>query len=152
MRHLLIFLVLGVLIAACSKSNVVPAPDAGTTVAGTYPMTFLESDSAGAVLYSYTLPYMATTSTGTKTLSGVLTARRDSASAVFMTQTIKITGQTDQTSVIGEISLKSSGTGFDMYLGNQRIGTADGKTISINAQQTDPTTGTIYRDVITATK
>ncbi len=152
MKHLLILCLLSVLIAACSKSNVVPAPDAGSTVAGTYPITFVEADSAGTVLYSYTLPYMATTSTGAVTLSGLLTARRDSASAVFLTQTIKTTGHTDQTAVIGEISLKSNSSGYDMFLGSQKIGTADGKVISIDAQQTSSATGNIYRNVITAAK
>lgn len=152
MKQLLIFFVLGMLLAACSKSNVVPAPDAGSTVAGTYPMSFLEADSAGVVLYQYTLPYSAVTSTGNKTLSGLLTARRDSANAVFLTQTIKLTGQTDQTSVIGEISLKNNSSGYDMYLGNQKIGTADGKTIRIDAQQTGSVTGTLYRNVITAAR
>lgn len=152
MKHILLSLMLGVLIAACSASNVVPAPDAGTTVAGIYPMTFLEADSAGVVLYQYTLPYTQTTSTGTKSLSGLLTARRDSASAVFLTQTIKLTGQANQTSVIGEVSLKSNTSGFDMYLGSKKIGTADGKTISIDAQSTGSVTGSTYRNVVTAAK
>ncbi|MBN8826600.1 MULTISPECIES: hypothetical protein [unclassified Spirosoma] len=149
MKNTWYVLLLGVTIAACSKSND-PTPDAGSQVAGTYTMSYVEADSAGVVLYKYTLP--ATNTAGTQTLSGLLTARRDSANAVFLTQTIKLTGQTDQTSVIGEISLRSNGSGYDMYLSNQKIGTADGKTISIDDQQTDATTGTKYRDVITAAK
>lgn len=135
--------------AACSKSND-PTPDAGSQVAGSYTMSYIESDSAGTVLYKYTLP--ASNSAGTQTLSGMLTARRDSANAVFLTQTIKLTGQSDQTGVIGEINLRTNGAGYDMYLNNQKIGTADGKTISIDAQQTDATTGIKFRDVITAAK
>ncbi|GAB4038508.1 hypothetical protein [Spirosoma gilvum] len=149
MKNAWYVLLLSLTIVACSKSNE-PTPDAGSQVAGTYTMSYIESDSAGVILYKYTLP--ASNTAGTQTLSGVLTARRDSANAVFLTQTIKLTGQTDQTGVIGEISLRSNGAGYDMYLNNQKIGTADGKTISIDDQQTDATTGVKYRDVITAAK
>ena len=149
MKNALLFILLGLTIAACSKSTD-PTPDAGSQVAGSYTMSYVESDSAGIVLYKYTLPVSNTA--GTQTLSGTLTARRDSANAVFLTQTIKLTGQADQTSVIGEISLRTNGATYDMYLNSQKIGTADGKTISIDDQQTDATTGIKYRDVLTATK
>lgn len=147
MKNAWLFLLTGLTIAACSKSND-PTPDAGNQVAGTYTLSYVESDSAGVVLYKYNLPYTA----GATTLSGTLTARRDSASAVFLTQTVKVTGQTDQTSIVGEISLRTNGTGYDMYLNSRKIGTADGKNISIDDQFTDTQTGTKYRDVITATK
>ncbi|MVM30929.1 hypothetical protein GO755_12880 [Spirosoma sp. HMF4905] len=147
MKNVLFLLLLGLTIAACSKSTD-PTPDAGSQVAGTYTMSYVEADSAGIVLYKYTLPYTVSSTT----LAGTLTARRDSANAVFLTQTIKLTGQSDQTSIIGEISLRTNGTGYDMYLSNQKIGTADGKTISIDDQQTDATTGIKYRDILTAAK
>ena len=154
MKNLLLILaVSGLMLTGCSKNNVVPAPDAGTVVAGNYPLSFIELDSAGVALYQYVLP----TSSGATTLSGLLTARRDSAAAVFLTQTIKITGQTDQTSVIGEIHLQagtatSTGASYDMYLNNRKIGTTDGTSISIDATSTDATTNTAYRTVITAQK
>jgi len=147
MKNVLLFLLLGLTISACSNSND-PTPDAGSQVAGTYAMLFVEADSAGSVLYQYNLPYTS----GSTTLAGTLTARRDSANAVFLTQTIKITGQTDQTGIIGEISLRANGVIYDMYLNNQKIGTADGHTISIDAQQTNTQTGTKYRNIITAGK
>lgn len=149
MKPILMLLLFGLVTAACtSKTTVVPGPDAGTIVAGAYPMIFIEADSAGSILYQYKLPYTV----NTNTLSGVVTARRDSANAVFLTQTIRVTGQTDQTSVIGQISLRANGVMYDMYLSNRKIGTADGRTISIDDQQTDAQTGTKYRTILTAGK
>ena len=147
MKNAFLFILLGLTIAACSKSTD-PSPDAGSQVAGTYTMSYIEADSAGIILYKYTLPYTVSSTT----LAGTLTARRDSVNAVFLTQTIKLTGQADQTSIIGEISLRTNGTSYDMYLNNLKIGTADGKTLSIDDQQTDATTGIKYRDVLTAVK
>lgn len=147
MKHVVLILLLGLFITACSKTTD-PTPDAGSLVAGTYTIQYVESDSAGIVLYKYNLPYTV----GTTTLSGTLTARRDSANAVFLTQTVKLTGQVDQTDVIGEISLRTNSAGYDMYLNSQKIGTADGKTIRVDDQYTDTQTGITYRDIITATK
>lgn len=153
MKNLLLILAFSTLmLAGCSKNNVVPAPDAGTVVAGVYPLSFIEQDSAGVALYQYALPV----SSGTTTLSGLLTARRDSAAAVFLTQTIKITGQTEQTSVIGEIHLQagtanSTVASYDMYLNSRKIGTTDGTTINIDATSADAK-NTAYRTVITAQK
>jgi hypothetical protein len=147
MKNALFLLVVGLTIAACSKSND-PTPDAGSKVAGTYTMSYVESDSAGIVLYKYTLPYTVSSTT----LSGTLTARRDSANAIFLTQTIKLMGQSDQTGIIGEISLRANGSVYEMYLNSQKVGKADGKTISIDDQQADATTGTKYRDILTAAK
>ena len=150
-KYLILVALVGMLLAGCSKNNVVPAPDAGTVVAGSYPISFIEQDSAGVALYKYTLPVTS----GTTTLKGLLTARRDSAAAVFLTRTIQITGQTDQTSVLGEIHLQAATgttTGYDMYLNSKKIGTTDGTTISIDATSTDPTTSIAYRTVITAQK
>lgn len=147
MKRIVFLLLLGLTIAACSKSND-PTPDAGSQVAGVYTLSYVESDSAGIVLYKYSLPYTVNSTT----LAGTLTARRDSANAVFLTQTIKLTGQADQTSVIGEISLRANGNVYDLYLNSRKIGTADGKTISIDDQQTDATTGSKYRDILTAVR
>ncbi|WP_229370380.1 hypothetical protein [Fibrivirga algicola] len=123
-------------------------PDAASTVAGTYPLTYVRSDSTGVKLYEYNLSYTA----GSNTLSGTLTARRDSAAVVFLTQTVKATGYSDQTSVIGSVRLQANGSSYDMYLSNQKIGTADGTTLSIDKQQTDPANGTVYHDWITGRK
>lgn len=146
MRYALIFLAT-LLLAACAKKQDV-TPDPASTVAGTYPLTYVRSDSAGVKLYEYTLPYTA----GSNTLSGTMTARRDSATVIFLTQTIKVTGYSDQTSVIGSVRLQANGSGYDMYLSNQKIGTADGTTLSIDEQQIDPATGTVYHDWITGRK
>ncbi|WP_138994247.1 hypothetical protein [Larkinella sp. C7] len=147
MKTILIALTICLLAMACSKSND-PAPDAGTQVAGTYQMSHIRSDSAGVNLYDFVLPLTQ----GTTTLSGTLTARRDSAAAVFLTQTVQITGQSDQTSVIGEIHLKSSGSAYDVYLNNQKIGTADGTHLNLDDQFTDTQTNITYRTVITSQK
>ncbi|CCH03501.1 hypothetical protein FAES_pFAES01007 (plasmid) [Fibrella aestuarina BUZ 2] len=146
MKYVLTLLA-AILLAACAKKQDV-TPDPATTVAGTYPLTYVRSDSAGIKLYEYNLPYTA----GSNTLSGTLTARRDSAAVIFLTQTIKATGYSDQTSVIGSVRLQSNGSGYDMYMSNQKIGTADGTTLNIDEQQTDPATGTVYRDRITGRK
>ncbi|RYC66719.1 hypothetical protein [Spirosoma sordidisoli] len=142
---LLLFAIL--LLAACAKKQDV-LPDPAATVAGTYPLTYVRSDSAGVKLYEYNLPYTA----GTNTLSGTIVARRDSAAVIFLTQTIKATGYSDQTSVIGSVRLQANGSGYDMYLSSQKIGTANGTTLSIDEQQTDPATGTVYHDWITGRK
>ncbi len=146
MKNLLVIFLLA-LLAACSTKNEV-TPDAGSVVAGVYPLSYIRSDSAGVTLYEYNLP----ASSGSNSLSGSLTARRDSASVVLLTQTIKLTGYADQTSILGSVNLRSNGSGYDMYVGTQKVGTADGTSISIDATQTDVTTGTIYRDILTAKK
>ncbi len=145
--HLYLFgLCLAFVMAACSKDD--PEPDAATQVAGEYPISYYRADSADVTLYEFNLPYTA----GTTTLSGLITARRDSANVLFLTQTIKITGETDQTSALGQVKLQAVGSGYDMYYGTQKVGSIDGTNISIDDQAVDTSTGTTYRTIINGRK
>ncbi|WP_338875466.1 hypothetical protein WBJ53_07575 [Spirosoma sp. SC4-14] len=140
-----LFVLLPLAFAACSKSNDV-TPDAGTQVAGTYTMTNIRYDSAGINVFDYTLPL----SDGTNTLSGTITARRDSAAVVYVTATVKQTGYSDSNNTFGQLKLQGSSAPYDLYYGTTKVGTADGKTITIDYTFTDQ--GISYRQVLSGAK
>jgi hypothetical protein len=128
-------------IAACSKKNDV-APDPATLVAGTYEMTNLRLDSAGVSLYNFTLP--------SGSVSGTITARRDSATVVYTTYTIKQTGANDFNDTFGQLKLQGSASPYDIYYGANKVGTTDGKTFTIDYSYTDQ--GVTYREVYAGQK
>lgn len=138
-----------IIILSCSKSkDPTPIIEAGTAIAGTYAVSYIRLDSAGVALYEYNLPVTQ----GAATLSGQIVARKDSASVVFLTEVIKITGQADQQSIIGQVKLKPNGSMYDMLIHNVKIGTADGKMINIDDQQKDASNGIVYRSLLKAQK
>lgn len=145
-KHYALFLVLASIIAACSKSNDV-APDPGTQVAGTYEMTNIRYDSAGITLYNYPLPLTV----GSESLSGTIVARRDSASVVYATYTIKQTGESDFTDAFGQLKIQGSAAPFDLYYQTTKVGTADGKNFTVDYSFTDGQDIT-YRQVFSGTK
>jgi len=140
-----LFLFIPLAFAACNKSKDV-TPDAGTQVAGTYTMTTIRYDSAGINVFDYTLPL----SDGTNTLSGTITARRDSASVIYVTATIKETGYPDNNNTFGQLKLLGNSAPYDLYYGTTKVGTADGKTISIDYTFADQ--GISYRQALSGTK
>ncbi|TDE13250.1 MULTISPECIES: hypothetical protein [Dyadobacter] len=149
MKKILAMASCAIIIFSCSKSkDPTPVADAGTTIAGTYAVSYIRLDSAGIALYEYNLPVTQ----GPTTLSGQVVARKDSASVVFLSEIIKVTGQTDQQTVIGQVKLKSNGSIYDMLINNIKIGTADGKMINIDDQQTDSQTSIVYRSYLKAQK
>ncbi|GAB3572016.1 hypothetical protein GCM10027578_31350 [Spirosoma luteolum] len=130
--------VLMVALAACSKSNDV-APDAGTRVAGDYPMTFIRLDSAGVLLDSLTLPYKVG---GQTVVSGLIRATRISEQVDSLTVTLSQAGSTDDVLPLGRVDVTANGTGYDFYVQTLKVGSSDGTTISID---TDPTQQSLYR-------
>lgn len=125
------------LINACKKSSD-PAPDAGTQVAGTYPLTSIQIDSAGTNIDNLTLPY--------QDLSGTIVARRDSAAVIFVTLTTTQGGQTDPPNVLGQLRLNGTAAPYDLYYGSTKVGNTDGKTFKLDFSSTD-NTGTLYHVV-----
>ena len=134
-----------VVAAACSKSSV--TPDAGSVVAGTYTILTDRLDTGAVNVYNDTYP-LALQGGGTAT--GTLVARRDSASVVYITETFKATGYNDQNSTIGQVSLRSNGSSYDMYRQGFKIGTTDGTTLTIDYSGTQG--GTAFRVQTTAKK
>ncbi|QJD77219.1 hypothetical protein [Spirosoma rhododendri] len=133
--------------AACSKKDdVAPAIDSATQIAGTYVMNNFRYDSASVSVYNYTLPV----SSGSNTLSGTIVARRDSASVVYTTYTLKLTGYPDDNETIGQLKLQGTAAPYDLYYGTTKVGTADGSNFTIDFSYTDG--GITYRQVISGKK
>lgn len=129
------------LINACKKGSD-PAPDAGTQVAGTYTLTNFKLDSAGTTIYTSPLPL--------QDLSGTIIARRDSATVVYVTLTIKQTGQSDNPTVLGQLKLSGSTIPYDLYYGSTKVGNTDGKTFTLDYSYTEG--GTLYHQVFNSQK
>lgn len=136
----------GSFLNACSGSDD-PEPDPGTKVSGTYEMTKLQLDSAGVSLYNYSLPLTV----GTQTLSGTIVARRDSAAVVYVTYTIKQTGQSDYNSAFGQLRLTGTATPYDIYYNTTKVGTTDGSVFTIDYSYRDDQ-GVSYREVYSGRK
>ncbi len=148
MKYAFFLLLSGLSLVACKSTDVTPV-DGGNQIAGIYPLTYVRGDSAGVKLYEYALPYVV----GTNSITGTITARRDSAAVLFLTQLIRVTGYADQTAIIGTVRLKTISAGsYDLYQNNVKIGTADGTNLNLDEQQTDPATGTVYRTILTSRK
>ncbi|GAB3784147.1 hypothetical protein GCM10028818_43270 [Spirosoma horti] len=137
---LLIFVTLA--FAACSKKSDVTPADPATVVSGTYTMTNLRYDSAGVSVYNITLPANA--------ISGTIVARRDSATVIYTTYTIKQTGYSDYSDTFGQLKLQGTSAPYDIYYGLNKVGTTDGKTFTIDYSYTDQ--GTTYREVYAGQK
>lgn len=142
----LLSLAIVVVISACSKKSD-PAPDLASQVAGTYEMTNIRYDSAGTSIYNYALPLTV----GTQTLSGSIVARRDSASVIYVTYTIKQTGKSDYNDTFGQLKLQGTIAPYDIYYNTTKVGTTDGKTLTIDFSYSD-NAGTKYREVYSGQK
>ncbi|AUD04509.1 hypothetical protein [Spirosoma pollinicola] len=143
-RYALLVLIT-VIIAACSKKNDIAPSDPATQVAGTYEMSTLRYDSAGVSIYNLALPI-----TGAAAVSGAITVRRDSATVVYTTYTIKQTGFSDFNDTFGQLKLKGTTSPYDIYYGANKIGSTDGKTFTIDYSYTDQ--GITYREVYAGQK
>ncbi len=140
-----LFVLITVVIAACSKKNDVTPDDPATQVAGTYEMTTLRYDSAGVSVYNLTLPI-----TGASAVSGTITVRRDSAAVIYTTYSIKQTGYNDFNDTFGQLKLKGTTSPYGIYYGTSKIGTTDGKTFTIDYSYVDQ--GVTYREVYAGQK
>ncbi|GAB2527374.1 hypothetical protein [Spirosoma aerophilum] len=142
MRYALLAFVL-LVFAACSKKTDVHPHDPVAQVAGTYKMTALRYDSANVSIYNLTLPM-------TGPLTGKMVVRRDSATVISTTYTVKQPGSADIYDTFGQLTLKGITSPYDIYYGDNKIGSTDGKTFTIDYAYTD--NGVLYREVYTGVK
>lgn len=142
MRYVLLAFVL-LVFAACSKKTDVNPHDPVTQVAGSYNMTTLRYDSAGVTIYNLTLPV-------TGPLIGSMVVRRDSAAVISTTYTVKQPGSADIRDTFGQLTLKGIASPYDIYYGDAKIGSTDGKTFTIDYAYTED--GITYREVYSGQK
>lgn len=142
MRYALLALVV-LVFAACSKKTDVNPNDPVTQVAGIYKMTAIRYDSAGVSLYDLTLPVAGP-------LSGSMLIRRDSATAISATYTIKQPGYNDMHDTFGQLKLKGEASPYAIYYGENKVGITDGKTFTIDYSYTDD--GVMYREIYAGQK
>jgi hypothetical protein len=142
MRYILLAFIL-LVFAACSKKADVNPHDPVSQVAGTYKMTALRYDSAGVSIYNLTLPT-------TGPLAGSMVVRRDSATVISTTYSVKQPGGTELHDTFGQLRLKGIASPFDIYYGDSKIGSTDGKTFTIDYVYTDQ--GVPYREVYAGIK
>lgn len=134
MKRLLYLSLFVALTTACSKNTTDVAPDAATTIVGTYEVSTLSQTGAGASM-TYALPLTTTSNGVTVTLSGQIGVVKKTESTVGMTLTLKTTGQPDNNQDIGTLEIK----GTDLYSGTTKVGTADGTNLSLDAANSDGT-------------
>lgn len=123
MKNYLVFFVFLISFSACKKDEDVAPADPATAVSGTYTISRLQDDSG-----SYNLPQTV----NGQTISAILTANRNTASTVGLSITVRITGQADDVSELGEVEVRQAGSGYELYESNTKIGTADGTSLSID--------------------
>ncbi|GAB3764186.1 hypothetical protein [Spirosoma pomorum] len=145
MKHLLLFVFAGLVLAACSKKDDPTPSGPASTVAGNYTLSaFLLLDGADT-LY---LPQLPTTNqTQNVTVSGTLgiTQVNNSTNFVDMLVTLKATGSSDATIPLDSVEVRQNGSSYDLYLRTLPLGTTDGKTVKFDVSQTDPQTGDRFR-------
>ena len=127
MKKILLFFFVLVIFAACKKDSDVTPADPVTTVSGTYEINKLQQGTQ-----IFVLPITA----GNQTVSATLTAApTTAANTVSLSVTIRQTGVPDNTETLGEVEVRGSGTNLELYEGTSKVGTADGKNLTIDATQ-----------------
>ena len=152
MQKLLFFALLALTIVACSKKDDAVTPDAGSAVAGVYPLTYIRLDSAAVPYFGpYNLPYAYN---GATVVSGTMTASKVSVDSVKLDVHLVVTGIPDQNFTYGTFYLKPSGASYTLNYGtSSTAGTIDGKTVNIDVSYSDGTTPVVtYRDVLIGSK
>jgi hypothetical protein len=129
MKQLLYLFFVGILAVGCKGNDPIAPADAAAAIAGTYDLS--EVTQGGQVTK---LPL---TIAGT-TLSGTFEVTKKTTTTVDIKLTIKQTGEADEVTTIPGVETKNN----ELYIGTTKVGTADGKTLSIE-QTIDGTKGTI---------
>ncbi len=140
MKNLFIIAFVALTIAACSKKSTdAVTPDSASTVAGTYTLNYIRSDSAAIPTFGpYNLPIVQT---GTTVASGTITVAKVANDSVSVIIRIVSSGNPDQTLPYGTFGLKSSGAGYLLTGKNQgftsQASTIDSKSINIDVSYPD---------------
>ncbi|MBO0947265.1 hypothetical protein [Fibrella forsythiae] len=135
-----IYLLLFVTIAACGKKGTdTVAPDAASTVAGTYEVSSLRQTSSGGTSVTFTLPTSTTNAGVVTTLSGQLTTTKKTSTTVGIVFLLKATGQADSPTDLGTFEVKGS----DLYSGTTKTGTADGTNLNLDVTDSKGTRAVI---------
>ena len=138
-KHYILVAVTLLAFAAC-KNNMDVTPDPGAQLAGSYEINNIRFDSASVSIYNYILP--------TDTFTGTMTVRRDSARLVYVTYALKEAVYGERSGEFGQLKLKGTAAPYDLYYGNEKVGSADGKAFIIDYSYIDQ--GSTYRQIFSS--
>lgn len=137
MKKILLFLFVTLAAGACIKGHKDIAPqNPADAVAGLYNLTSFRYVSGSDQI---NLPKMPYTQNG-QTASGTVKLAAAASDQVTLTLTLKVTGQKDSSVDIDHVTVKKTSEAYGLYVDDQLVADADGRTIIFNLAETDPQT------------
>ncbi|GAA4412936.1 hypothetical protein GCM10023187_40650 [Nibrella viscosa] len=136
MKKLLYLLFVPLTFTACKKDSEAD-PDPGARVAGTYQVSYISQEVTGTPKVELSLPVVV----GGQTIaSGTATVTRKSENFIDGNLVVKVQGNPDQAVPLTNVEVKRNGSTYDLLLGTNKIGTADGTNLDVDISQ--PASGT----------